>query len=312
MKNILVFITKDKKTLSLYTLALFSVVLTGAFIRSKFSAHPRELIFDNVSQYYVDFDASMRTSSYEKVMKNLWGPQVSQVFRFLYEKNNFLHVIPAKITKIPKVIHQIWLGSPFPEKYKAFAQSWKENHPDWEYRLWTDKDVPGFKLENKALYDAATNYGEKSDILRYEILYRHGGLYVDTDFECLKRFDILNHCYDFYIGIQPLDTELLQLGIGLIGSIPNHPIIRKAMDRLKETINTPQIIAKTGPIFFTRVFCESILAMPGINIAMPSSYFYPCGYNQDLKKSNLWQKPESFAVHHWEGSWLKEEAFEKR
>ena len=39
-----------------------------------------------------------------------------------------------------------------------------------------------FALEQKIL-------GEKSDIFRYEILYRFGGVYVDTDFECIKPFE---------------------------------------------------------------------------------------------------------------------------
>lgn len=39
----------------------------------------------------------------------------------------------------------------------------------WEAKLWTDEDVDGFGLENRAAYDAAGNFGQKSDILRYEV-----------------------------------------------------------------------------------------------------------------------------------------------
>ena len=31
------------------------------------------------------------------------------------------------------------------------------------------------------------NPGSKSDFLRYELLYRFGGIYIDTDFEYLKK-----------------------------------------------------------------------------------------------------------------------------
>lgn len=35
--------------------------------------------------------------------------------------------------------------------------------------MWTDSDVETFGLENREAYDAAGNFGEKSDILRYEV-----------------------------------------------------------------------------------------------------------------------------------------------
>ena len=106
----------------------------------------------------------------------------------------------AVTPRIPKIIHQVWLGSPFPEKYSYFQSTWQTFHPDWEYILWTEKEIEEFGLVNQAAYDESTNYGQKSDIARYEILYRMGGLYVDTDFECFKNFDILHHCFDFYTG----------------------------------------------------------------------------------------------------------------
>jgi mannosyltransferase OCH1-like enzyme len=43
----------------------------------------------------------------------------------------------------------------------------------------------------QAAFDRASNFGEKSDIWRYEILFRLGGVYVDTDFECVRPFDSL-------------------------------------------------------------------------------------------------------------------------
>lgn len=40
-------------------------------------------------------------------------------------------------------------------------------------RLWTDADVEAFGLENKEAYEAAGNFGQKSDILRYEVRLSH-------------------------------------------------------------------------------------------------------------------------------------------
>lgn len=62
--------------------------------------------------------------------------------------------------------------------------------------LFSDEQI-NFKLKNVEALKCAKNYGEKSDILRYEILCQFGGIYVDCDFECLKSFDGLLMCRFF-------------------------------------------------------------------------------------------------------------------
>ena len=84
---------------------------------------------------------------------------------------------------LPKIIHQIWLGDIEPPY--SFMKSVKDNHPDYDYRLWTDDNLP-HPLFNQDLFDKARYYPEKADILRYELLYRFGGLYIDADIICLK------------------------------------------------------------------------------------------------------------------------------
>lgn len=259
----------------------------------------------------VDFDASLQTEKYPELLKDSWPQAVLPVFKELYNKNNLSRVTQSKKLKIPKIIHQIWLGSPFPEKYKAFQESWKKYNPDWEYILWTEETLKNIPMHNRDMYETARNYGEKSDIARYEILYLYGGLYVDTDFECLKPFDNFNYGYDFYIGIQPLDTNILQLGIGLIGCAPNNMLMGAILHNLQNQKNIAQIITKTGPIYVTRVFCALALQQSDIVCAFPPTFFYPCGYTHNLADRNSWIKSESYAIHHWAGSWLSKDAFVK-
>lgn len=264
--------------------------------------------FTDFSKYYVDFDDSMQTNAYPQRFVAPIEKHFYDVFKCAYEKNSPIKVAGHK-GKIPKIIHQIWLGSPFPEKYRAFQASWKKYHPDWEYRLWTDKELATFPLRHRELFESSINYGEKSDIARYEILYQIGGLYVDTDFECLKPFDVVHECYDFYIGIQPLDTNMVQLGIGLIGSVPGHALLQCCLDNLEQNAaRTRQIIQRTGPIYFTQIFALVAPQLHDATVALPPTFFYPRGYNQpDIH--TMWERPESFAVHHWEGSWMKKDAF---
>ena len=67
--------------------------------------------------------------------------------------------------------------------------SWKDDYckkyPDWEYKLWTEKEINEFKKNKK--YDNEKFYNGKSDIARYEILSKFGGLFIDADSLWIKK-----------------------------------------------------------------------------------------------------------------------------
>lgn len=176
--------------------------------------------------------------------------------------------------------------------------------------MWTDADIEEFGLENKDIYDAAINYGERSDIARYEILYRIGGIFLDTDMECVKPLDILHHTYDFFAVLEPMAgapflKRLTIVANGIIGACPGHPILRRCIDKLRATKHVDDIILRTGPLFFTDILIDNLDSTEFINIVLPLSFFIPFGKNV---KSNEQMaqciKPETFGIHHWAGSWM--------
>jgi len=271
-------------------------------------------LVSSIHEYYVDFDKSMQRAHYSSNLKYKEQQDRYNLFKKLYEKNSFTKMVPQIHALIPRVINWVWLGSPFPEKYRAFQESWKKHHPGWEFRVWTDADFKTFPLYNRALYESSKNYGEKSDIVRYEILYQLGGLYVDIDMECLKSLDVLHFLYDFYIAIQPLDTSHVQVGNYIIGSVAGHPLLKRIIEGMAANVRTARdsVVDRTGPLYFTRVFCKIALQLNSRLIALPASYLSPKSYAQKDDTTNVWVRPESFAVHHWEASWLKPEAFVAR
>jgi len=262
----------------------------------------------------VDFHESMQTAHYQQLLQKSLYKSILDYFEMVYKHVEPKLLMPSSKPLIEKKFNWIWLGGThperheLPEKYRAYKQSWLEMHPDWDYYVWTEADLDTFPFINRELFDAANNYGQKSDIWRYEILKQHGGVYLDVDYECLKPIDDFNHYYHFYIGIQPLDTNMVQLGIGLIGSIPNHPILNYAIEDLPKKKDIQQIIVATGPILFTLAFLNAAGKSGLRDIALPASYFYPCGYDQRGMPRTVWDKPEAYAVHHWAGSWLEPEA----
>ena len=41
--------------------------------------------------------------------------------------------------KIPRIIHQTWKDDKIPESFRVLADTWRNNHPNWEYKFWTDE-----------------------------------------------------------------------------------------------------------------------------------------------------------------------------
>ena len=212
--------------------------------------------------------------------------------------------------KIPKIIHQIWLGpKPLPVQHQNYRESWLKHNPTWDYKLWREEDLLNFAFINKKAFNLATNYGEKSDILRYEILYKFGGLYADDDFECLSSFDQLHNTYTFYAGLEPVGD--FSISNALMASAPGNQFLLYCLQHIEHDKNfkngIKQILARTGPTYFTHCIFDNFdyIARSG-GIIFPTNYFFSVPFQSrnksDAHKLKLVTK-ESMAIHHWGGMW---------
>lgn len=201
---------------------------------------------------------------------------------------------------IPKTFHRIWVGGPMPDEFVEYGKTWEKFHPDWEHVLWTEQNMP--LLQNQELYDAAedivpNNVGQfRSDIARYEILHRFGGVYIDTDFECLKPIDdLIVRCKAFAAWEVP-DTWVNN---AIMGSEVHNPFFASVSLQLPVRVATfrsrgfrPNRL--TGPHLLTSVYRSKV--KPPITI-FPKNLFYPYLFNELDRKEELF--PDSYAVHHW-------------
>jgi len=235
--------------------------------------------------------------------------------------NNYENYNKEKYDVIPKKIHQIWIGGKIPDKFKRLSETWTQFNPDWEYKLWGDEDIEGLNMINKKLYDRAKNVGIKSDILRYEILYKFGGICPDTDFECLKSFNDL-----IYLNLFTGNgySTFPHVYCGLIGTIPEHEIFKRVLTELKNKENSKididfnQILHFSGPDFFSKILFgylnETISNQKNI-VVFPRLFFYPMspGLRHELKnlndidknKAHSFINEKSYAIHYWGCSWQK-------
>jgi len=173
---------------------------------------------------------------------------------------------------IPKTIHQIWIGpKPAP---KDMMETWRQHHPDWDYCLWNESniDVP---LRNQAHYEMMSNLGGKADILRYEILSRHGGIYVDADLTCLKPLDASFLEDSFFAAFENEKWRPGLIANGILGAVPGHPVMESMIERIsgldpgRLRESCPAI--DTGPYALTEV----LEAYEGPKKIYPSHWFYP-------------------------------------
>jgi mannosyltransferase OCH1-like enzyme len=180
--------------------------------------------FDRMREYSVKYQEKDAAEKVELLRKN-------------YERLKPSNVKSSTKPIIPKVIHQIWIGdNAIPANYKYYLETWRKYHPDWEIKLWTKKEILQENFASKDLFDRARGFAEQSDIARYEILYRYGGLYIDTDVQCFANFDELHHKYDFYINMEPpgVNKKIVSIVNMMIGAVPGHPIFAQALANTRE------------------------------------------------------------------------------
>ena len=210
---------------------------------------------------------------------------------------------------VPKKIHQIWVGGKIPKKYEQWSKNWKKYNPDYEYFFWDEEKILKLGLVNYKQFLKAKNNGVKSDIARYEILNRFGGIYADLDFEPLKKIEsqYLNHsfiagqifdlkpCVANGLMISSKGSQLSKLLINNLGDYPN---------RLS---TADEIMHYSGPYYLTKIIKKNKKKLKDI-VILPSQYFYPWPnflvHNKQNPRSYITNK--SLAIHHWHVSWLRE------
>ena len=165
---------------------------------------------------------------------------------------------------IPRAFHQIWLGEePFP--YGAERETWRHLHPDWEHRLWTEDELPG-DLELTEAANLLRQPAERADILRLELLHRHGGVYLDADFECLQPIDPLLDRVTCFLGL--LDSG--RVSNAVIGAVPGHPLLARAMAEVRpRTTYGPVDREGTGPLLIERIRHD----VDGVTLFEPNVFY---------------------------------------
>lgn len=202
---------------------------------------------------------------------------------------------------IPRTVHRIWFGPhPMPDEYKAYREKWESF--GYEVTDWTENDLP--VLRNRDVYDdpnigASTGGGiaelgvwvQRADVVSYELIWRYGGIYANTDIEPLRPFDDLLDGVSAFAGIEQEHF----LGNAVMGCEAGHPFFDRVIEvlpgRYFSMVGVP-MNGTTGPHLLTAVASER----DDLTV-FPAETFYPYLYSEMDREHG--EHPDAYTAHHW-------------
>lgn len=206
-----------------------------------------------------------------------------------------------------KKIHYIWLGSnPKSRLIKKCIKSWKKHMPDWEIIEWNESNLNiDINKYCRQAYDEK-KYAFASDVLRFDVLYREGGLYFDTDVKMLKSFEPIVCENEFFSGFEM--NNRINPGLVMYSRNPGNEVIKEVLDNYQNEVFEVKQIEKmkvVGDYFYDVIskygFKLNDTYQKYHNVTIfPSTYFSPT----DGIRSILNYTENTYSEHLFAGSWL--------
>lgn len=198
---------------------------------------------------------------------------------------------------IPKVIHYCWFGGgPKSELVKTCIESWKQFCPDYEIKEWNETNWDVSKNEYcKEAYEKQ-KWAFVSDIARLDIVYKYGGIYLDTDVELHKSLDdLLDYngflCFHF-------ETRI-NTGLGF-GAIKRSPVIHNLLSDYEGR----HFILDNGKMDLTACTYYNTNVLESIFLMLELDDSFQVLDNFAFISTNLYNE---IAIHHEAASWTDRE-----
>lgn len=189
---------------------------------------------------------------------------------------------------IPRHLHQAWFGAKPTAEIIGYMAGVKAAHPGWTFFIWDETTIKYLGLDFEHLLFECKSMAGVSNIVRLHAVNQFGGIWLDADCEILKPLDPLLE-YDAFAAPQDGD----RLCNAVFGAHQQHPFIEWQVER-EDRLKTQD--AADG------VYLMSEAPLDGV-IILPTEYFYP--FTHETPITDRKAHPDSFLIHHWQGSWSK-------
>lgn len=124
--------------------------------------------------------------------------------------------------RIPKTIHIVWIGDEA-KTPRQMIDTWKQSNPTWNVVVWNNAALKKTKWINQKQINEMWKAGRMcgvADIMRYEILFNHGGFTVDADSVCTRPLE--DWLFDSQV-CASMDNEISRPGLIANGYMAAEP-----------------------------------------------------------------------------------------
>ncbi len=179
---------------------------------------------------------------------------------------------------IPKIIIQTWKTKKLSGKLAEWSSTWKKINPEFKYLFFDDIDCFRFVYKNYPnyldLYNSLSCI-EKTDVFRYLVLHKYGGVYADIDTCCLKKIGPLIDLFGSSVITGFEYNEPIQYLQWFIACPKNSKVMIELVDEVYRRSwlkpikslflsNNELVYYTTGPIMYTSVLkstSESVVVL---------------------------------------------------
>lgn len=206
---------------------------------------------------------------------------------------------------IPKIIHYCWFGNnPKPKLFYKCFKSWRKYCPDYRIIEWNENTLD---LTNSPTYVhqayASKKWAFVSDYVRFLILSKYGGIYLDTDMELLHTLDpFLKH--EAFSCTEDGD----HISAGAMGCVPDYALFGEFEKLYHDMsfVNPDGSLNTTTVVELMTEYCQGkgyrakniLQEFCGFTI-YPSEFFYPLSWLDGV----MCKTENTVAIHWFAGSW---------
>jgi mannosyltransferase OCH1-like enzyme len=177
--------------------------------------------------------------------------------------------------------------------------------------MWTDEDLDELiRTKYSWFYPTYQGYDlkiKRIDAARYFMLYEHGGVYADMDFECVNNFEHLLQQDKVSIAESPWKNgpsgETHQNA--LMVSPKGHPFWEKVFELLDKHKNNKDVLFTTGPRIIMEALQDdaSVVSLPYQTFAPQHTKEFTSSYEAGRKTIDPPSDPNIFTRHHSTSVW---------
>ena len=206
---------------------------------------------------------------------------------------------------IPHKIHYCWFGQgEMPQMAKNCIATWHKYMPDWEFKLWDEKNFDIECIPYTAEAYKSGKYAFVSDYARLWALEQEGGLYLDVDFEVYKTFDNLCHLNAF-AGIEGSKHHPVMMGV--CASQPHGQWVTEMLEaytkrHFLQSNGTPDLT--TNVQFITSIMAANGFRQDGTEQDYKDLHIFPVDYFSPRQTTGEYIRSENtYCEHKGLGSW---------